>query len=104
LYNEWWDGVTLWDVIEHIYQPDLFLQQLKSQFVFIVTPNASGMSTLDGWKHYKPDEHQHYFTESSLCRMMLRAGYWVTEINFEEGKLRDPQHEKGIITIVGRRN
>jgi hypothetical protein len=103
LFHDWWDGVTLWDVLEHVYRPDLFLRLLKSEFVFIVTPNASYIDNLKEWKHYKPNEHQHYFTESSLGWIMRRAGFKPLHVDFEEGKLRDPEHETGIITIVGRR-
>jgi hypothetical protein len=104
LFYEWWDGVTLWDVIEHMFRPDAFLCALKSRHVFVATPCViHEPTTLEGWKHYKPNEHQHYFTPSSLLSIMKRAGYKVVETNFAEGKLRDPEHEENIITMVGRR-
>lgn len=106
LYREWWDGVTLWDVMEHMFRPDWFLRDLKSKYVFITTPHFDSWSknALLGWKHYKPKEHQHYFNASSLLWAMARAGYKPVETNFNEGRLRDPEHEYNIITIVGRRD
>jgi len=104
LYDEWWAGVTLWDVIEHLFRPDLFLRHLKSEYVFIATPNATGLNSLEGWRHYKPDEHQHYFNGLSLSLMMLRAGYKVITANYNEGELRDPEHKEAILTMVGRRD
>ena len=98
-----WDGVTLWDVIEHMETPDRFLKGLGTDYLFIATPNLEPGQPLEGWKHYKPDEHQHYFSEKSLRTMLDRCGYTVEEVNHDEGALRDPDHPKAIITLVARR-
>lgn len=106
LYLGRWDAVTLWDVIEHLKHPSDFLRKLRTEWLFISTPNVASVNgaVLKDWKHWKPEEHQHLFSEASLYRMLSRTGFRVIEISNEEGALRDPQHPEAIITIVGRKN
>lgn len=98
-----WDAVTMWDVIEHLKYPDDFIRRLQCRHLFICTPNTAGVNLLNGWKHYKPDEHQHYFSVLSMLTMLGRCGYRVLDVNTDEGALRDPDHPMAIMTIVAKK-
>lgn len=98
-----WDAVTMWDVIEHLKDPDDFVRRLKCQWLFLSTPNVDGVNLAAGWKHYKPDEHQHYFSTKSMMSMLRRCGYGVHELNDNEGTLRDPHHPAAILAVVAKK-
>lgn len=99
-----YDAVTLWDVLEHMVNPVSFLSALNTKYVFILTPDATKLDgKLDGWVHYKTDEHQHFFTKESVTRCLERSGFKVREMNHEEGALRNPKHPSWLLTVVGER-
>lgn len=100
-----YDAVTLWDVIEHMENPHEFIASLPTSYVFIVTPDISGVSEAEipAWKHYRPDEHQHYFTPLSLFVMLGSCGYEVRHIDRVEGMIRDKKNPGALLTMVGVR-
>lgn len=99
-----WDAVTAWDVVEHMASPVKWASNLNTRFLFLLTPDATSLhGKFTGWKHFKTDEHQHYFTKESLARFMDRAGYCIRELNHDEGALRDPKHPGWLVTVVGER-
>jgi hypothetical protein len=99
-----YDAVTLWDVLEHMESPHRFVSELNTKFLFVLTPDATGLKgKLNGWRHYRPDEHQHYFTKESMTLFLERNGYKVREMNHAEGSLRDPKHPGWLMTVVGER-
>jgi len=104
LYRAKWDGVTMWDVIEHMVDPAHFLRGLDSEFVFVCTPDIGAAPTnVTKWKHYRPDEHQHYFTIRSLIALLENSGFSLREINRNEAKIRDREHPCALMTMVGKR-
>lgn len=104
LYRERWDAVTLWDVIEHMEDPFAFVSGLSTGYLFILTPDVGGAPTeMKGWKHFRPDEHQHYFSINSMSRMLSRAGYDLREINRDEAALRDELHPEYLVTFVAQK-
>ena len=69
-----YDVVCFWDVLEHIpdfktIEPALAL----SNHVALSIPMAKD-GLLD-WKHFKPGEHLHYFTEESLVALFHEYGF-----------------------------
>lgn len=66
-----WDIVTLFDSIEHFddLSPIKSLDD-RSPFIIVSTPYRPHFfpCSLD-WKHFRPGEHLHYFSRSSLCAM-----------------------------------
>lgn len=63
-----WDVVTFFDSLEHF--PDFeivrsLLRRSRSVLVSLPLPPAS-FPRDRSWKHYKPGEHLHYFSEKSL--------------------------------------
>ena len=69
-----YDVVCFWDVLEHIpdfkaIEPVLAL----SNHVALSIPMAK--EGLLDWKHFKPGEHLHYFTEESLVALFHEYGF-----------------------------
>lgn len=98
------DILTMWDVIEHLHDPAGELRKLDAEWVFVSTPNAAAVEgDITNWRHYRPDEHLHYFDLESLTGVFDRAGYDVVEHAFSEGALRNPEKPDDIITVVAKR-
>lgn len=97
-----WEGVTLFDVLEHMELPNEFLSRLRTRLVFICTPDLAGAKgQIEGWKHFRPDEHQHYFTVSSLARMMDRCEFDILHLDRQEAYIRDSKEPTSLVTVVG---
>ncbi len=69
-----YDCVCFWDVLEHI--PDFKeiepVLALSSHVALSVPIPIDG---LEDWKHFKPGEHLHYFTEESLTALLSKYGF-----------------------------
>lgn len=98
-----YDILTLWDVIEHLHEPEAPILKYAPEYIFISTPNLHENVVFDEWKHNRPGEHLHYFDEISLVKFLDTHGYKVLETNFGEGQLRDPEKPKDIITMVAKK-
>lgn len=81
--SNFFDVVTLQDVIEHIKNPIFEMAEvyrvLKSGgIVFVVTPDIGGFwHKLLGplWYHYKPGEHIVYFSQKTLVKVLKNVGF-----------------------------
>lgn len=99
------DVLTMWDSIEHI--PNFYgeIKDVNAPWLFITTPNLESVDKpILFWKHYRPGEHIFYFDRHSLGVVLSDLGYSIRELNFDEGKLRDPEHPDAILTVVARKN
>jgi len=59
--------ITLWDVLEHI--PDFtYLAPIleRTHYVVLTIPMKPPKVKWEDWKHFKPGEHLHYYTEDLL--------------------------------------
>ena len=94
------DGVTLWDVLEHMPEPNDFLRLVSGGvYLFVSLPIFDDLSKLRESKHFKPGEHLTYFTERGLLHFMGENGFRCIEANDAETRAgRD-----GIKTFVFRR-
>ena len=70
-----YDCVCFWDVLEHI--PDFReiepVLALSSHVALSVPVPTDGLSD---WKHFKPGEHLHYFTEDSLTALLAKYSFF----------------------------
>lgn len=87
LPDNFFDVITLFDVLEHISNLDPFLEKLYRMLVpdgllVITTPNTNSFtSRLMGkhWLHYKL-EHLYYFSPETLGRFLTDKGFSILEI------------------------
>lgn len=70
-----YDVICFWDVLEHIrdfkeIEPVLMLGKNVACTVPIIPEDGLRM-----WKHFKPGEHLHYFTQDSLVALFDKFGF-----------------------------
>jgi SAM-dependent methyltransferase len=82
------DLVTLWDVIEHIPDPQSVLRRIRellkpSGVLLLETQNVdSRWAKLLGrrWHHYKHEEHLYHFTPATIRRLLADCGFAIHEL------------------------
>ena len=72
LYDTTWDLIVLTDVLEHFEDMnDLFKLKWKCAMIsYPETPNVRSFEEFSKWRHFKPNEHLHYFTQQSIIRWL----------------------------------
>lgn len=103
LYRDPWDGpkpkaITLWDVLEHMECPEAIIDRAAS-WVFVSVPIFEDAHHARRSKHYRPDEHIWYFTESGLVEMFRRCGFSCEHRSHKE----EDAGREGIGTYAFRR-
>ena len=79
--------VCLWDTIEHLQQPDLYItkafQDLQAGGLICVSTGDVGslLARIRGekWRLIHPPSHLHYFTQQSIRTLLTKTGF--TDIN-----------------------
>lgn len=82
------DLVSLWDVIEHIPNPQAVLHRIRELMkptgrLLLETQNVASLwARLLGprWHHYKHHEHLYHFTPATIRRLLDDCGFRVLEI------------------------
>jgi SAM-dependent methyltransferase len=85
------DIITLWDVIDHIPRPDPLLKRchallmeggicfMRIPNIFVQLPRARLKKLLRGMRpgvnHLQPNHHAHYYSMSSIRRLLERNGF-----------------------------
>lgn len=85
LGNQRLDVVCMWDTIEHLSQPHLYLQKLSPHvpsggLIAITTGNIASLNaklSKERWRLLHPPTHIHYFTLQSLGRLLENYGFKV---------------------------
>jgi SAM-dependent methyltransferase len=81
--------VTLWDVIEHVPDPQATLQEIRCVLapggvLSLITPNRGSLHArlMSGrWVEYqKPDEHLYFFSVRTLSAMLRQNGFTVLDV------------------------
>jgi len=68
--------VTLCDVLEHIPDFTEILPVLNNTtYVFVTVPMKPAKLAWDKYKHFKPGEHLHYFTDDLLTHIFKVMGF-----------------------------
>ncbi|MBZ0274812.1 MAG: class I SAM-dependent methyltransferase [Anaerolineae bacterium] len=84
-----YDLVTMWDVIEHVPDPKLYIQKAATLLrtggvISLATPDVDSLpAKLTGkrWVGYKlSEEHVYYFSARTLSRMLEEAGFEVINV------------------------
>lgn len=79
-----YDLITLWDVLEHIPEPEKLHIWDKTKYVAITIPCVPGDKDIKDWKHYKPGEHLHYWNKSTINIFFLGLGFKNIKVGFPE--------------------
>jgi SAM-dependent methyltransferase len=88
LGSEPYDAVCLWDTIEHLPNPERYLERARALTrpgsVIAITTGDIGslMARLRGrrWRLIHPPTHLHYFTRPSIEAMLRRNGFEVVHL------------------------
>lgn len=90
-------GVTFWDSLEHIAEPKRLLARIaENTFVFVSIPIFAHLGRIHESKHFRPNEHFHYFTREGFRMFMRDAGFRLLDV-------RDGETQAGredILTFV----
>jgi len=79
------DGITLWDVLEHIPNPESLINIIPDNcFVFLSIPIIDDFNKIYNFKHYRPKEHLTYFSRSGIINYFNILGFTLMEFNKDE--------------------
>jgi 2-polyprenyl-3-methyl-5-hydroxy-6-metoxy-1,4-benzoquinol methylase len=95
------DLIAMWDVIEHLPRPDLFIQKAAADLkpgghIAITTGDIGSMNARfrgRRWRMIHPPTHLHYFSVASLERLLSRH-------NFEVVYLAHPGNSRHLKSIL----
>lgn len=88
-----YDLVTLWDVLEHIPDVSEILPVLSiTRYLGITVPIKPPKMKWKDFKHYKPLEHIHHFTEESLEALMWKLHFALIKKGTPECPPREHIH------------
>jgi hypothetical protein len=99
--DESWNVVTFFDSLEHFPDFDLVRCLLKrTNYVMISVPMRPSSFPHDrNWKHFKPGEHLHYFSELSLQQMIDKPLRAVSNVE-DTIRQRSSRGEQNILTAL----
>ena len=83
IYSWHMDAATFWDSLEHIHFPEVILANIK-EYLFVSLPIFTGPEHVLRSKHFRKDEHCHYWTDDGFKRYMTDAGFELVESNTME--------------------
>jgi SAM-dependent methyltransferase len=95
------DLLTMWDTIEHLKRPDLFVakagRDVKTGGVIAITTGDIGSlnARLRGpkWRMIHPPTHLHYFSVPTLSRLLERNGFEVIHVSH-------PGNSRGLRSVL----
>lgn len=84
------DVICMWDVIEHLVNPDIYLEKISSLtksggYIFISTGDISSLIARlrkSKWRLIHPPSHIHYFSKSSLSSLLKKNGFKILDISY----------------------
>jgi len=77
------DVVCMWDTIEHLKNPQLFLDKISTLvdsggWLALTTGDIESLNARirkDKWRHLKPPEHLHYFSKGTISKFLNNYGF-----------------------------
>jgi hypothetical protein len=73
-------GYTLFDVIEHIPDPNDYFQFIaQGSYLFTSIPIFDELTRIRESKHYRPGEHLYYWTRNGFVQWMGKYGFTLLE-------------------------
>jgi SAM-dependent methyltransferase len=91
LASESYDVITMWDVIEHLTDPNLALEKIaralrpKGYIAFSTGDVSSAWARLTAkrWQLLTPPQHLYFFSPCSMSGLLKRHGFVVKEIHHQ---------------------
>ncbi len=85
-----YDVVCMWDTIEHLKRPDLYLQTVAQHMdtgsvIAITTGDIDSVNARlqrERWRLIHPPTHLHYFSRSSMAHLLNRLGFDVVSSDY----------------------
>lgn len=78
-------GLTMWDVIEHLHDPEQYLRHIRLHaWLFVSVPLVYALGGIRLSRHYRPGEHLTYWTEEGFLAWMDAHGFRCFERNDAE--------------------
>lgn len=85
-----YDIVCMWDTIEHLEHPDLYVEKVKELLkkgglLCITTGDIGSLNArIRGrkWRQIHPPTHLHYFSKKTLKLMLIKRGFQVVDISY----------------------
>ena len=104
------DVVCLWDTIEHLARPDLYVEKaaavLEPGGMLALTTGdiESLVARMRGakWRQIHPPTHLHYFSRATLTRLLERFGFRIKYVG-HEGMTRSVDTMAFILLTIKRR-
>ena len=93
------DVISFFDSFEHIQYPEKILNRITNQTIVIAIPIFNNYENLIQSKHFRPDEHFHYFTFLGFLNYMRNHGFICENISDIEIQLG----RESIYTFVFKR-
>lgn len=79
------DAVTMWDSIEHMDIPELWLRRVnRGALLLAAIPVFEDLARVRESKHYKPGEHFFYWTQQGFVEWMAFYGFRMIEQSSHE--------------------
>ncbi len=89
-HKDHYDAAVLWDCIEHLARPDLYIQKIRAELkkngVMALTTGDIGSLVpklqKGRWRMIHPPTHLHYFTRASISALLNRHGFQIMDIQY----------------------
>ncbi len=80
------DAICCWDSLEHIENPSDLIETVE-KWIFVSVPIFRDAEHILKSKHFRKDEHFHYFTHDGFVSFMDSYGFEMVEYNAMESEL-----------------
>lgn len=97
--------ITAWDSFEHLTdeeQIEFFKLSKNADVVVLSVPNfdsANRAGGIESWRHYRPNEHLHYYTRKALNKKFSDEGFQEHYYSYAEDAIRKAPWENNILTM-----
>jgi len=112
--NETYDVITCWHSLEHVFEPWIYLEKIKTQLnpdgvLIVALPNyesTDGKKYGANWAAYDTPRHLYHFTPTSMEKIMFNNEFLIEEIHrmpfdaFYVSMLSSQHIEKSIISGI----
>lgn len=88
---EKYSHVFMWDVIEHLPRPDLFIEKISGEIILggelhITTGDIGAILPKiqkQNWRMIHPPSHLQYFAKKTLSMLLIKNGFEIKEISYQ---------------------